>query len=80
MSAVTHLFWGMATAAYLLATGNRVGWLLVWALVIFAGIGFFGWCAGCFMYYLINRFGARGFFRYAPITGSAFPGARPPKG
>lgn len=67
-------------ATYLLATGQAMaGWLLVWTLVIFAGIGYFGWCAGCFMYYLINRSGAGGFFGRAPINGTAFPGVRPPR-
>lgn len=69
----------LAVAVTLLATGESVGWLLVGALAIFGVIAFFGWCAGCFFYYLINRLGAGGFFRYAPIGGSAFPGARPPK-
>ncbi len=70
----------LAVATYLVATGHTIiGWSLVWALVILGGIGFFGWCAGCFMYYVINRFGGGRFFRHAPITGTTVPGARPPK-
>lgn len=69
----------LTCAVTLLATGEAAGWLLVGALAIFGGIAFFGWCAGCFFYYLINRLGAGGFFRYAPVSGTAFPGARPPK-
>lgn len=70
----------LAVAIYLLTMGHATaGWILVLILVIFAGIGFSGWCAGCFMYYLINRFGAGGYFRHAPIDGTAFPGVRPPK-
>jgi len=70
----------LAVATYLLTTDQAtVGWILVWTLVIFAGIGFSGWCAGCFMYYLINRFGAGGYFRHAPVDGTAFPGVRPPR-
>ncbi len=66
-------------AAYLLASGYAsLGWGLVWLIVVLAGIAFSGWCAGCFMYYMLNRLGLKGFFKYAPI-GGAFPGSRPPK-
>ena len=68
-----------STAAYLLATGYAsIGWGLVWLIVVLAGIAFAGWCAGCFMYYMLNRLGVKGFFRNAPI-GGAFPGSRPPR-
>ena len=68
-----------STAAYLLAAGHTsIGWGLVWLIVVLAGIAFAGWCAGCFMYYMLNRLGAKGFFKNAPI-GGAFPGSRPPK-
>ena len=68
-----------STAAYLLATGYAsIGWGLVWLIVVLAGIAFAGWCAGCFMYYMLNRLGVKGFFKNAPI-GGAFPGSRPPK-
>lgn len=66
-------------AAILLVTGYAsVGWGLVWLIVVLAGIAFSGWCAGCFTYYMLNRIGVKGFFKYAPI-GGAFPGSRPPK-
>jgi len=66
-------------AAYLLATGYTfIGWALVWMIIVLAIIAFFGWCAGCFMYYMLNRLGLKGFFSNAPLSG-AFPGARPPK-
>ncbi len=68
-----------STAAYLLATGrSNVGWGMVWLLISLAGAGFAGWCAGCFTYYMMNRLGLRGVFKYAPIKGT-FPGVRPPK-
>ncbi|HET9555129.1 MAG TPA: DUF4395 domain-containing protein [Anaeromyxobacteraceae bacterium] len=71
----------LSIAAYLVARGHAiVGWTLSWTVAILGGIAFFGWCAGCFMYYLIHRVGAGGFFRQAPIDGSAFPGSRPPRG
>ncbi len=70
----------LAVAVYLLATGGTtVGWMLAWTVAILGGIAFFGWCAGCFMYYIINRFGGGGFFRHGPVDGTAFPGVRPPK-
>ncbi len=68
-----------STAAYLLAVGYAsIGWGLVWLIVVLAGIAFAGWCTGCFMYYMLNRLGVKGFFKYAPI-GGALPGSRPPK-
>lgn len=70
----------LVLAVYLLVAGNAtVGWILVGTLAAFGGIAFFGWCAGCFLYYVINRFGASGFFRHAPVAGTTFLGARPPK-
>jgi hypothetical protein len=68
-----------SSAAYLLAAGYAsIGWGLVWLIIVLAGIAFSGWCAGCFTYYMINRLGLKGFFKYAPICG-VFPGSRPPK-
>lgn len=70
----------LSIAAFLLATrGATAGWILGWMVAILGGIAFFGWCAGCFMYYTLNRVGVGGFFGRAPIDGSAFPGSRPPK-
>jgi len=67
------------TAAYLLATGrNGAGWGLVWLLISLATAGFSGWCAGCFVYYIMNRLGFRKLFKHAPVA-NTFPGLRPPK-
>ena len=67
------------SAAYLLATGYAaIGWALVWLIIVLAIIAFFGWCAGCFMYYMLNRLGLKGFFSNARPSGT-FPGSRPPK-
>ncbi len=64
-------------ASYFLFTGAAVaGWALVWLIVLLGALAFFGWCAGCFTYYVIHRLGIGGFFRHAPVPGS-FPGARP---
>jgi hypothetical protein len=68
-----------STATYLLMTGRGIaGWSMVWLLITLAAAGLGGWCAGCFTYYMMNRLGLRGLFKYAPIKGT-FPGARPPK-
>jgi hypothetical protein len=70
----------LSFAAYLLANGATVpGWALAWLVAMLGAIAFFGWCAGCFTYYVIHRLGAGGFFRRAPVEGTAFPGARAPK-
>jgi hypothetical protein len=69
----------VSSAAYCLKTGNSVaGWGLVWLLISLASVGFAGWCAGCFTYYMMNRLGLHGLFKYAPVKGT-FPGVRPPK-
>jgi hypothetical protein len=69
-----------STATYLLATGRSVaGWGVVWLLISLATTAVAGWCAGCFTYYMMNRLGLGGLFKYAPVAGT-FPGSRPPKG
>jgi len=68
-----------AVAAYLIASGYIViGWGLVWAMILLGSLAFMGWCAGSFIYYMINRLGLKGFFKRSPI-GNIFPGLRPPK-
>ncbi len=68
-----------AVASYLLFRGvTAVGWGLVWLIIVLGGIALSGWCAGCFFYYMLNRLGVRGAFRYGPLPG-VFPGARPPR-
>lgn len=68
------------TAAYLLATGRSVaGWGLVWLLISLATVGFSGWCAGCCIYYTMNRLGFRRLFKHSPLAGTS-PGGRPSKG
>jgi Domain of unknown function (DUF4395) len=49
-------------------TGLAVlGWALTWLVVALAALNLFlGFCAGCFVYYQLNRLGVPG-FRYSPI-------------
>lgn len=68
-----------AAAVYSLYTGYAlIGWGLVWLILVFGVFALSGWCAGCFTYYMINKIGIKGFFRYAPVPG-VFPGTRPPR-
>lgn len=55
-----------------------LGWSIVLLMMLLGGIASIGWCAGSFMYYMLNRLGIRGFFKRSPI-GDIFPGLRPPK-
>lgn len=44
------------------------GWALVWLVVALAALNLFlGFCAGCFLYYQLNRLGVPGFDR-RPLT------------
>ncbi|HZD09874.1 MAG TPA: DUF4395 domain-containing protein [Candidatus Binatia bacterium] len=45
-----------------------VGWVLAWIVIVLAALNLFlGFCAGCFVYYQLNRLGLPG-FEHAPIT------------
>lgn len=58
---------------------HLVGWVLVWVVVVLAGVNLFlGFCVGCAVYYWLNRLGLPFFRRQAPVD--RLPGARPPKG
>ena len=68
-----------SAATYCLYSGYAaIGWGVVWLITGLAIVAYFGWCAGCFAYYMIQKIGIKGFFRYAPIA-KGFPGVRPPK-
>lgn len=60
----------VALAAVALGLGYvLVGWILVWVVIILAALNLFlGFCAGCFLYYQLNRLGLPGFTR-KPIAG-----------
>jgi hypothetical protein len=59
------------------ALGNPiVGWALSWLVAALAALNLFaGFCAGCFVYYWLNRLRVPGFVA-EPIRGT-FPGMRP---
>lgn len=45
-----------------------LGWALVWLVIVLAGLNLFlGFCAGCFLYYQLNRLDVPGFDR-SPIS------------
>lgn len=53
-----------------------MGWALVWLVVALAALNLFsGFCAGCAVYYWLNRLKVPGFIK-APPAGT-FPGMRP---
>jgi hypothetical protein len=44
-----------------------VGWVLVWVLILLAGLNLFvGFCLGCFVYYQFSRLGVPG-FEHSPL-------------
>lgn len=52
------------TLALLALAGNQavLGWALVWLVVALAALNLFvGFCAGCFLYYQLNKLGVPGF-------------------
>ncbi len=58
-----------AVAVVLLIAGvPLVAWALVWIVIALANLNFWiNFCAGCWMYYQLNRLGVPGFTR-APVT------------
>ncbi len=57
----------LAAIAALLVEAATAGWLLVGVVIFLAALNLFlGFCAGCFVYYQLNKFGVPGFGR-API-------------
>jgi Domain of unknown function (DUF4395) len=55
----------------LLAGATVVGWVLTWIVIVLAALNLFlGFCAGCFVYYQLNRLGVPG-FRAAPVKRSS---------
>jgi hypothetical protein len=54
----------VTAGAFLLAAGLSGGWALVGIVIVLASLNLFaGWCAGCTMYYWLNRLGVPGFGR-----------------
>ncbi|HEY1410299.1 MAG TPA: DUF4395 domain-containing protein [Promineifilum sp.] len=51
----------------LVAGASTLGWMIVGLVVLLAALNFFlGFCAGCFLYYQLNRLGVPG-FRRSPV-------------
>jgi hypothetical protein len=65
-----------AGAVLLFLGASAPGWALVWLVVALAALNLFlGFCAGCAVYYWLNRLHVPGFARSAPP--GSFPGMRP---
>jgi molybdopterin converting factor small subunit len=64
----------------LLVSGTQVaGWALVWLVIFLAALNLFlGFCAGCAVYYWLNRLRVPGFVKAPPAD--TFPGLRPKVG
>lgn len=61
------VFVALAVGALLLGQ-SPAGWILVWLVIVLAALNLFlGFCAGCFLYYQLNRLGLPGFDR-GPLT------------
>jgi hypothetical protein len=55
---VGALFLLAGSVALLALNATILGWTLAWIVIILAAINlFFGFCAGCFVYYQLDRFG-----------------------
>lgn len=66
---------GVASALLFLGA-VPAGWALTWLVIVLAALNLFaGFCAGCAVYYWLNRAQVPGFFK-APPAGT-FPGMRP---
>jgi hypothetical protein len=53
-----------------------LGWGLVWLVIALAALNLFaGFCAGCAVYYWLNRLNVPGFVK--PPPQNTFPGRRP---
>lgn len=51
-----------AGAAALFLGAPAAGWALTWVVIVLAALNlFFGFCAGCFVYYQLSRLGVPGF-------------------
>jgi len=54
----------LTSAIVFLLFGGLLGWILVWLVILLAGLNLFlGFCAGCFLYYQLNRLNVPGFNR-----------------
>ncbi len=59
----------LAGTILLFSGASHAGWTLTWVVILLAAANlFFGFCAGCFVYYQLGRLGVRG-FRRRPESG-----------
>lgn len=57
----------LAGVIALLLGASLLGWALIWLVIVLAALNLFvGFCAGCFVYYQLNRLGVPG-FTAAPV-------------
>ncbi len=57
-------------AALAVFAGLEIGWALAALVIVLASLNLFaGWCAGCTLYYWLNRMGVPGFDR-SPLRGA----------
>lgn len=64
------------SSALLFLGASAAGWALAWLVIVLAALNLFvGFCAGCAVYYWLNRLQFPGFIK-APPAGT-FPGMRP---
>lgn len=55
---VGALFLLVAASSLLAFNGPLLGWSLAWVVIVLAAVNlFFGFCAGCFVYYQLDRVG-----------------------
>lgn len=67
-----------AISAYLIYAGyTYTGWGLVGSMIGLAFVSISGWCIGCYFYYLLNKAGLGGFFKYGPTDKTVFMGSHP---
>ncbi len=59
----------LAGTIFLFSGSSHTGWVLAWVVILLAAANlFFGFCAGCFVYFQLGRLGVPG-FRPRPETG-----------
>lgn len=55
---VGALFLLASSTALFMLPGSAAGWLLAWIVIVLAAVNlFFNFCAGCFVYYQLDRLG-----------------------
>jgi hypothetical protein len=64
------------SAAFLFLGAPAAGWALSWLVIVLAALNLFvGFCAGCAVYYWLQRLQVPGFLKSPPA--GTFPGMRP---